>query len=167
MQPIRIMLAAVISVLAGCSCDTGACDEARRAHGSDVNQGFAGVVAYQTDSCVNGCCACSFDSADFAIWHTDALITTESDAAEAASPKPDLTFSAMGRYSQRLDIGTYLVCLLPVFGSGIQCVPLDVSAGPGATVNVLKGNGGGTIDRVFNADGTTNSQLFRLQQVGS
>jgi hypothetical protein len=167
MQPIRNTLAAVISILASCTCDTGACDEAKRAHGSEVDQGFAGVVAYQTDVCGNGCCACSFDSSDFAVWHTDALITTESDAATAASPKPDLMFSAKGRYSQRLDVGTYLVCLVPMSTGGFQCVPLDVSAGAGATVNVLKGNGGGSIDRVFNADGTTNSQLFRLQQVGS
>jgi hypothetical protein len=139
------MGAAMLFAASSCSeCPRTACEDVTRPAKAAIAQGVAGAISYQSDALANGCAPCEYAEAQFAIWATDTLVSsgTEADSVVRASDA-GVVIHADQRYEQLLEPGNYLVCTdgpLSRF-----CAAIAVRTGETWTVNLATTYGPGRL----------------------
>jgi hypothetical protein len=131
-------------------CVEEACEAALRAQpAADLEHGIAGVVAYRTDACVNGCCECSYSMTTLRIYAVDEPLRDIEDAQLRLQDELDFTqVDASERYAQALEPGRYAVC-----DSTVEtCANVVIEEGEVLTVNVQTRYGPTSL-RVFDPEG--------------
>lgn len=141
-------------------CNLDPCEaagSAQQTHSFDlgVTHGITGVIAYSTDSCLNGCCECSYVATQLAIYEVSAPVTSIAQfRAQLGGTPPLLTLDVDERYAQSLDVARYVVCI-PSFE---RCANIEITPSSVVTLNVRRYFGGSRIV-VFDADGNERPDL--------
>lgn len=94
------------------------------------------MVAQQDDVVKDDCEACPLGDATVQLWRVEARVGTEAAARGLiVAREPDVSASVSGPYVQRLDAGSYLLCVRP------SCVDVTVADGQTLTVNITRRDG--------------------------
>lgn len=122
-------------LFASCSnCAPEGCD-GLKSDAAENGSGVAGVIMAESDVVKNGCSDCAAGSANVEIWVTDSpVISTEQARAITQATNPAVNLSSTSSFSQVLQGGHYLLCVLP------SCVSLEVSSTT-VTINIKRREG--------------------------